>query len=77
MGDLSTCRRVTSHLCRLVFRPGYFGPGSTQKSKIWREFFLHGIQQPHQIAFKSVMVMSGDHIDLTRNDQIACVPASE
>jgi len=40
------------------FSDPYFGHGSTQKSKIWREFFFHGIQQSYQKSFKSVMVMS-------------------
>jgi len=31
---------------------------------------FHGIQQPYQKSFKSVMVMSGDRVDLTWNGKI-------
>ena len=51
---------------RSKFNDPYFGPRSTKKSNIWGIFF-HGFQQTHQKSFKSVMVMSGDHVDLAWN----------
>jgi len=39
------------------FSDPYFGPESTQNLTFGENFF-HGIQQPHQKSFKSVLVMS-------------------
>src|SRR6218665_3098655 len=58
------------------YRSTHFGQSSVTrisdpgrpKNLTFGENFFHGIQQPHQKSFKSVMVMSGDRVDLTGNE---------
>ena len=64
---------VSVEAFRSKFNDPYFRPRSTKIFNIWAHKNFHSFQQTHQKSFKSVMVMSGDHVDLAWNHPSAVV----